>query len=578
MAPSLPVVFPRPRHVEVLGSTGRPVERSVTHDPELPPQGYALEVTATGTDVRHADDKGLRYARQTLEQLAAAEGCPALVVRDHPDLARRGFMLDVSRDRVPTRATLEDLVGVLDALRYDHLELYVEHTFAYEGQEVVWGAASPLTSEDLRWLDDRCAEVGIELVANQNTFGHMERWLRRDVHRWRAECADGATSPFTGRPMPATTLAPTPENAAFAAALVREQAAALRSTTVHIGADEPFELGQGVSSARVAAEGRPAVYVEHLVRIAEPLLAEGRQVLFWGDVMRRDAALVAGLPAGLVPVIWHYDAPAEDPGLLGALPDSVLADLGLPDGFHRGFAAHLRAVVEAGREHWVAPGTSSWNSLVGRWAEARPNLLDAASAGAESGASGLLVTDWGDNGHLQPLVVSLLPLAYGAGVAWCAATNAAVDVTPVVDRLAGQPGLGALLVEAGTLHQVPGIQTANGSPLFGALDPGRPLPLVGRGEPAALADLVEETEALLQRAESLGRLDLLAALRLARHGAWRLARRGGVEAISTATEGEDLLEARHLQAEAWLATSRPGGLEDSLRHLPDPDDGGGRDR
>lgn len=563
------MVFPRPRHLEITGPAGDASERSVVHDPALPSQGYVLAVTEQGTDVRHADGAGLRYARHTLAQLAAAESLPSLVVRDHPDLLRRGFMLDVSRDRVPTGATLAWLVEVLADLRYDHLELYVEHTYAYEGQDVVWRDASPLTADDLHRLDDLCRDAGIELVANQNTFGHMERWLRHDVHRWRAECPDGATNPFSGKPMAPTTLAPTAENAAFAVALVQEQAAAVRSATVHIGADEPFELGQGVSAARVAADGRPAVYVEHLVRIADPLLAEGRQVLFWGDVLRRHPELVARLPDGLVPVVWHYDAPSEDRGLVGSLPDEVLADLGLPEGFHRGFAAHLRSVVDTGREHWVAPGTSSWNSVVGRWAEARPNLLDAATAGVASGASGFLLTDWGDNGHLQPLVVSLLPMVYGAGVAWCASTNADVDVTAVVDRVGDQPGLGALLATLGALDRVPGIQTANGSPIFGALDPGRPLPLVGRGEPRALADLVERLDAAVGEAESLGRLDLVAAARLARHGAWRLARRGGVEAgPAGASVQVDLEELRRLHEEAWLATSRPGGLADSLRHLP----------
>src|SRR5690606_20575826 len=101
----------------------------------------------------------------------------------------------------------------------NHLELYVEHTFAYADHEVVWRDASPLTADDLRWLDGRCADAGIELVANQNTFGHMERWLRHDRYRSRAECPDGATNPFSGRPMAPATLAPTPDNAEFALAL-----------------------------------------------------------------------------------------------------------------------------------------------------------------------------------------------------------------------------------------------------------------------------------------------------------------------------------------------------------------------
>src|SRR5690606_40912645 len=63
--------------------------------------------------------------------------------------------------------------------------------------------------------------------------------------------------------------------------------------------------------------------------------------------------------------------PQPPPSTLFPYTTLFRSDLGLPEGFHRGFAAHLRSVVDTGREHWVAPGTSSWNSLVGRWAEAR---------------------------------------------------------------------------------------------------------------------------------------------------------------------------------------------------------------
>jgi hypothetical protein len=61
---------------------------------------------------------------------------------------------------------------------------------------------------------------------------------------------------------------------------------------------------------------------------------------------------------------------------------------------------------------------------------------------------------------------------------------------------------------------------------------------------------------------------LLAAVRLARHGAWRLARRAGLEVPDQEALAADLAECAELQRAAWLATSRPGGLADSLRHLP----------
>ncbi len=562
-----------PRLVERRTGPGSADERAVVVDPALPPQGYVLDVAADGTTITHADEAGLRYARQMLARLAAEPGLGAQRVADHPDHLVRGYMLDVSRDRVPTEATLRWLVGLLAELRYNHLELYMEHTFAYADHREVWEHAAPLTGAELRRLDDLCAEHGIELVANQNTFGHMERWLRHERYRSRAECPDGARSPFGGRPMPPATLAPTPENATFAVDLVRELATHVRSRTVNVGADEPFELGQGHSADAVAERGRAAVYLEHLDRILRPLIDEGHHVLVWGDVLRRHPDLVAQLPpSGASAVVWSYEAPAEDAGVLGGLGPELLDTLGLPDDHHRGFVAHTRSFAETGYPFWVAGGTSTWNTLVGRWTNARGNLLDAAVVGRDLGAGGFLVTDWGDNGHLQPLVVSLLPLAYGAGVAWCAETNADADPAPVVDEVAGAPGLGALLADLGDAYALSGVTTFNGSPLFAALDPTRPLPLVGKGDPDGHAATIELLEQALVRIEDLAQGvladSLRAAVRVARHGAWRLAARAGVPVPDEAALEADASECRRLQRAAWLATSRPGGLDDSLTHLP----------
>ena len=40
--------------------------------------------------------------------------------------ARRGLMLDISRNRVPTVETLHSLVDALQALNYNELQLYTE--------------------------------------------------------------------------------------------------------------------------------------------------------------------------------------------------------------------------------------------------------------------------------------------------------------------------------------------------------------------------------------------------------------------------------------------------------------------
>lgn len=63
-----------------------------------------------------------------------------------PRSERRGLMLDISRNRVPSMPYLRELIDALATLRYNELQLYTEHTFAYREHRSVWHEASPMTA------------------------------------------------------------------------------------------------------------------------------------------------------------------------------------------------------------------------------------------------------------------------------------------------------------------------------------------------------------------------------------------------------------------------------------------------
>lgn len=86
-------------------------------------------------------------------------------------------MLDISRDKVPTLETTFALVDRLASWKINQFQLYTEHTFAYRHHEEVWAKASPFTGDDILALDAYCHERYIELVPNQNSFGHLHRWF-----------------------------------------------------------------------------------------------------------------------------------------------------------------------------------------------------------------------------------------------------------------------------------------------------------------------------------------------------------------------------------------------------------------
>ena len=153
-------------------------------------------------------------------------------------------MLDVSRNRVPRMDWLRHLVDALQALRYNELQLYTEHSFAYRRHLQVWEQASPMRPEEIRELDLYCSERGIELVLNQNSFGHMERWLRHDAYQHLAESPKGFEHPIAGWRAFGSTLYPCPESLEFIDSLYAELLPNFSSSQLNIGCDEPWELGQ----------------------------------------------------------------------------------------------------------------------------------------------------------------------------------------------------------------------------------------------------------------------------------------------------------------------------------------------
>lgn len=550
-------LFPRPHHVELGPAIHGELPGLVTrHVVGMPSQAYELDVTATEAELRHGDEAGRRYGEQTYRQVRRE-----VHIRDAPDLPVRGYMLDVSRDRVPTRETLARLVTLLELARFNQLQLYTEHTFAYRGHDVVWRDASPLTAGDVRWLDERCAGAGIELVANQNCFGHMARWLRHPEYRDRAECPDGFDL-LPGMHQPPAVLQPTQDNADFALSLVHELLSAHRSRTVNIGCDETFELGRCRSADEVAARGAAAVYVEHLRRLLDPLVADGCHVQFWSDVVRAHPDALAQLPSdGVTALAWSYERIAPSPDV-----DDVLRQVGVDPEAHRGFDTLVAPLADAGVPFLVAPGTSTWNSLVGRVDNAVANIDDAVDVALRAGAGGVLLTDWGDNGHLQPSSVSFPPILFAGARAWN--RSADVDLVSVLDGpVFGDDAhvLGGVLLRAGAQWGRTGRRSFNASPLQAALCPWQPHLVLGRPDLAAVDDVIEALDGCLADLERARPAcddgdfvveELRVTVALARVGALRL--RCDDRALGSLVDD---------YRTAWLHRSRPGGLDDSVAAL-----------
>lgn len=357
--------------------------------------------------------------------------------------ADRAYMLDISRDKVPTMGTLRLIVDLLAKFEYNQFQLYTEHTFAYSTHRDVWEAASPLTAEEIRELDAYCALRGIDLVPNQNSFGHLERWLVKPAYNHLAELPQGgAPLPWGGFKKDPTTLCPTdPASLAFLDGLYAELLPNFASGLFNVGCDETFDLlGGGRSAAAVRERGEGRVYLDFLKQVVALARKHGKRPMFWGDVILKHPELVPELPKDLIALDWGYEG-------------------------NHPFMAEAAKFRAAGLEFYVCPGTSAWNSLAGRVENMRENMVAAERAGRLHGARGFLVTDWGDGGHWQPLAASLPGLVFGGMLAHEGASAAKMDLESALNGIMGVP-LGGTLLRLGTLYLRGGALRANASELF----------------------------------------------------------------------------------------------------------------
>lgn len=545
-------------------------------DAGVHPGGYELRVHPGGggqaaVEVAAGDEPGLRAALATLSQLLRqyGEALPLVRIADRPAFAVRGLMLDISRNKVPRMAQLRSAVELIASLKFNHLQLYTEHTFAYAGHEEVWRNASPMTADEVRELDGYCAAHGVELAANQNCFGHLAEWLRRERYRHLAEIeGDGAwrfmqwerRGPFSLCPLEAGSEA-----------LVRDLLGQLlpcfRSGLVNIGCDETFDVGWGRSRAeverRAGAEfggdqekARASVYFEFVNRVCGIAREHGRRPMMWADIALHHPEMLGALGKDVVGLAWGYEPDAK-------------------------FAEGCARLAEHGLEAWVCPGTSTWRSITGRTSESRGNL--GAAAQCAGSARGFLVCEWGDVGHMQQWPLTMMRLADAAGAAWRGG-GARFDARAASLQVFGDEALaiGPWLDELGDLDLDlrRRNRVRNATAIFNDLFPPVPPKPGHRYLPDAPLEewtrIVERLGALESSCPALGGLvgdelrQTLAMARLAaEHGASCRMTDDGLRARKEDVErlrvmGENCLaELRRL----WVERNRPGGLETASGHL-----------
>ena len=353
---------------------------------------YSICIDKDCIKITAAGDCGVFRAVSSLKQLIKEYGkdLPQCEIKDDPDFKKRSYMLDISRCRMPKVDTITKLIDLLDDLKYNEFQLYMESfVFKYDTLPEYTKDFDCLGPEDIKYLDKYCSDRFIELVPNQASFGHLKNWLELDEFK-HLRVGDEDTNTATINPL-------LEESFEFVDKFYSALLPNFTSGYVNIGLDEAGGLGKYQLEEICKEKGKENVFLDWLHKLSDHIAKKyNKKVQFWADMLYDYPEAYGRVPEGAVALNWGYDL------IKSAMMEKRCVDL-----------------QAKGTPYYICPGNCTWISFTGRFDVMNFNVRTCGEIGRKYGAIGYMMTDWGcGEGHYHFPVWSIVPCALGAQYAW----------------------------------------------------------------------------------------------------------------------------------------------------------------
>ena len=379
------------RHSIIIGQLDRPSiaetlkRQSITIPSTLTDEGYVILANADQIIVAGKTAAGTFYGIQTLKQLVRGQSAstfiPAARIVDWPTMRWRGVSDDISRGPVPTVEYIKKQIRTEAYFKLNMHSFYMEHTFRSATHPLIGPAGGSLTAAEIKELFAYARNYHVELVPEQQTFGHLHKALRLEKY---AELAETPYGDVLSPQQPGTYK--------LIEDWYKELDELFPGQFFHIGEDETFELGEGQSRVEAQAKGVGAVYFEHLNRVRDLLKPYNRKLMFWGDIALHHPDLIGNIPKDMIVMNWQYGA-RED------------------------FWTSIRPFQDAGLQQFVCPGAQTWNQIFPNTDAAAKNIINFVRDGQKAGSIGMMNTTWDDDGETL-FDQAWYPIGLGAAASW----------------------------------------------------------------------------------------------------------------------------------------------------------------
>ncbi|MDD4873302.1 MAG: glycoside hydrolase family 20 zincin-like fold domain-containing protein, partial [Kiritimatiellae bacterium] len=360
---------------------------------DVTPEDYAIDIKSDTIVCGSPGPQGLFYAAQTLCQLIRANRCgngvPCLSIRDWPSLRWRCFQNDMTRGPSAKLDTLKGQADIGSYLKMNLFSYYMEHQFAFKKHPVIGPEDGSLTPEDLKVLIEYARPLQMDVLGNQQSFGHFGNILKHPEFAGLRE-TDGILCPVKE------------ESYKLLDDMYSEVCPLLPLPMFNVCCDETFGLGEGPSKELAQQIGVGGVYVRHICRIHDILKKNyNKRMMMWGDIILQHPDKLDQIPKDTIMLTWGYGAAAS-------------------------FEHQILPFTKSGYEFLVCPGVSSWSRILPDFRCATINVRNFVRDGAKHGAIGMLNTDWKDDSESLN-APTWHGFAWGAECSWNASATTPDD-------------------------------------------------------------------------------------------------------------------------------------------------------
>ncbi len=299
------------------------------------------------------------------------------------------FMLDCSRNAVPTVETWKKLIRNLAMMGYNSCMLYMEDVYEVDGEPYFGYLRGRYTKTEMMQLDDYARSLGIELIPCIQTLAHLRRLKRWQAYKPHFDCQDIM---LVGDERVYQLI----EN------MFKTLSTCFSTKRIHIGMDEAWQLGLGTYLDKNGYQDRFDIFLTHLNKVNEIAQKYGyRNCIMWSDMFAWTAKRTGSVNEQGEPVI-----PQE---VLDKIPANVhLCHWKYHGQSKEDYEPSMKLHDCFANPVWYASGTCAWGNFLPYNSYATIANGVALQVAKEHGVKHAVQTHWGDDGAETP-VMSLLP-------------------------------------------------------------------------------------------------------------------------------------------------------------------------